>query len=90
MLEARGNPGYSGKQCFDVFEKLSVVHMSWIPFDGIMLNLFSGLQGWVVTCVVAAGAGSSMVVFILWLCSVCFVILVIVMLVSSGNSLDNG
>lgn len=56
-VRSEGNPGYSGKQCLGGFGELSGMHTSWIPFDGIMLNLSSGLQGWTVTCGPAAGVG---------------------------------
>lgn len=86
-VRSEGNPGYSGKQCLGVFGKLSGMHTSWIPFDGIMPNLSSGLQGPTVACGPAMGVESR------WSCFSCvsrvFVILVIVMLVSFGNSLDD-
>ena len=66
-VRSEGNPGYSGKQCLGVFGKLSGMRTSWIPFEGIMPHLSSGLQGWTVACGPAMGVGRYMVVFFLCL-----------------------
>lgn len=62
---------------------------SCMPFHGIVLNLSPGPQGWTVSCGLVVGVGKvDSCVFSVSLGGC--VILVIIMLVSFGNSLDDG